>query len=200
MTDRPSLCRAALAAAVLASLAGCGTAPPPRLYTLIPIDLPGPPGPPALPMAVTIVPVHLAEYLDRDEITRWVGPNELQRDDDHHWAERLPVAMTRALAADLSILTGRDVRVLAEQPRPGPSLLITLDVQRFEIAQDGSAVLAGRWSALDANAVERAGGALAIHQPVATTARPDVAAEVAALNHCLADTAASIAQGLAAIR
>jgi len=108
------------------------------------------------------------------------------------------VALTRVLAIDLSILTGRDARVLADETGHGPRLLLTIDLQRFEIAADGSAVLVGRWAASDAGAAERARGTLAFRQPVAASdTKPDAAAEVVALNRCLADAAAAISQGLA---
>jgi uncharacterized lipoprotein YmbA len=190
--------RIGLAAAMLATLAGCGTVPPARLFTLTRLSQPtAPPMPGSPAVAIDVAPVHLAEYLDRVEIQRWIGPNELRRDDADQWAERLSEAMARTLAADLSILTGRDVRVVTDRPRPGPRLLVMLDVQRFDIGQDGVAVLEGRWLVASPGTAERSGGTLALRQQVdAGGAHPGVAAEVMALNHCFSDAAAAIAQGV----
>jgi uncharacterized lipoprotein YmbA len=191
---------APLAALLLgASLAGCSDLPPAKLYALTPV-----PGNPAATLAdrvgtatILVVPVKLPDYLDREQLVHRIGPNEVKLDDDHRWAERPSNGLMRILAIDLSGLLGTEVRVISGSRPLGPQIEVVLDLLRFEIDQDGRAVMAGRWSATEGDGGRRlAGGPL---DQRAMPEAPDTAGEVAALNACVSNAAAIIAQGLGRI-
>jgi uncharacterized lipoprotein YmbA len=179
-----------------AGLAGCSTLPPAKLYALTPVS-----GNPAATPTIgarnaifLVVPVKLPDYLDREQLVHRIGPNEVKLDDDHRWAERPSNGLMRILAIDLSGLLGTEVRVISGSRPLGPQIDIVLDLLRFEIDQDGQAVMVGHWSATEGD-----GGRTLASGPLdlrAAPAAPDTAGEVAALNTCVSNAATIIAQVL----
>jgi uncharacterized lipoprotein YmbA len=189
--------RTPLAALLLgAGLASCSTLPPAKLYALTPVSS-NPAATPTIGVRNAIflvVPVKLPDYLDREQLVHRIGPNEIKLDDDHHWAERPSNGLMRILAIDLSGLLGTEVRVNSGSRPLGPQINIVLDLLRFEIDQDGQAVMVGHWSATEGDGGRTlAGGPL---DQRAAPATPNIAGEVAALNICVSNAATIIAQVL----
>src|SRR5436190_23661299 len=85
---------------VAALAAACGTPPKEHFYTLsfaTPVE-------PATPATVTIAVAAVAvpEAVDRTSMVVRTGPNQVDIDDLHRWAEPLKSAIPRALAANLA--------------------------------------------------------------------------------------------------
>jgi cholesterol transport system auxiliary component len=146
----------------------------------------------ALPV-VQIERVLLPDYLDtRDILTRrdrQVVPSESAR-----WAERLSVAVARALATSIATqLTG--VVVTSAQPVDPPVLRVLVDVIDFELTGDRQVVLAARWTITDGTrqrslAVEQA----TLTEPVAAAGGDS--AVVAAMSLALEKLANRISAGI----
>lgn len=90
--------------------------------------------------------VGLPDYLDRRELVRRAGANEIVRDDGAIWAERPAKAITRwvtlALAAQRS-----DYAVESYTTADGraPDALLALTLEGFEPGPDGTVRLRGSW-------------------------------------------------------
>ncbi len=175
---------------VLGALAGCGTLPPPALYTL---DAGDPvestacrEAAPTLLVATVVLP----EYSDRDQFVRRVADHQLALDDDNHWAERPSVALTRIFAAALT-------KTYCVQPATAASAADELQVSLsvFEWGSGGSARLAGTWRLLSVSddTPVRSG---TIDQRIPSR-DGSIAGEVAAMNEAATAAAAAIARDTA---
>jgi uncharacterized lipoprotein YmbA len=138
--------RVVLAAAVLATLAGCASAPKESFYTLS-----GPRTP--LPAAATsslsvfVGPVTVPESVDRTAMVLRTGPHRVDIDDASRWAEPLKSAIPRVLAETLMRELGTP-RVMSS--RGGTSspvdFRVAVDIQRFESSLDEGATLDALWT------------------------------------------------------
>ncbi|MBW2293984.1 MAG: membrane integrity-associated transporter subunit PqiC [Deltaproteobacteria bacterium] len=112
-------------------------------------------------LAVSVGPVHLPGYLDRQQIATRPGGSRVRYDEFHRWAGVLDSEIPRALADNLRILLASN-RIVA-YPTTAPFALdyrVVIEIERFDAALAGDAVLQARWSILsdsggDALAVER---------------------------------------------
>lgn len=136
--------------AVLALLAGCGSAPT-HYLSLDPV-----PGSMVTSAAgqggvLRVGHVTIPDVLDRTELVRHAGPDRLDIDEDDRWAAPLDDLTRRALIADLGTrLTSWDV-VDADMQMPaatGASPLILVDISEFAADTDGRVKLIARWSRL----------------------------------------------------
>jgi hypothetical protein len=127
-------------------LAGCARTPPAQYYLLS-----SPAGvaaqAPAPARRIGLGPVRLPEYLDRPQIVSWASPTRLHLSNSHRWAEPLGKSFARTLLANLGHALP-DAQFLAWPWRATqqPALQVTVDVQRFERAADGTLVLDARWA------------------------------------------------------
>ncbi len=133
----------ALASAALL-LWGCGTFPLPKVYILGEQTRPMPgvndeTGLPHLELKTVTVP----DYLDTTDILRRSGSNQVMTSTTGRWGERLSIEITRALAIDLAARLPNVVIESRGAYEPARRLLV--DVERFEIAEDGRCTLAARW-------------------------------------------------------
>jgi len=127
-------------------LTGCATGSLPKSYVL---------SPPADPVAgvrsedgrsvVEVPTVALPDYLDTSDILRRDGRNELTASTTGHWGERLSVGITYALIVSL---TRRLPSVLVVHGAvSGQSAReVLVNIEAFDIRQDGRCVLTARWS------------------------------------------------------
>jgi uncharacterized lipoprotein YmbA len=133
----------ALASAAIL-LGGCGTFPLPRIYVLGDSESPAPgvtdeAGLPHIELKTVTVP----DYLDTTEIMRRMASNEVVASPTGQWGERVSAGITHALAVDLARRLPTiviDSRGTAESPRR-----LLVDVERFEIGEDGRCALTARW-------------------------------------------------------
>jgi uncharacterized protein len=105
------------------------------------------------------VSLTLPEYMDRTEIVRRVGANELKPDHDAQWGEDLSVDATRVIAEDLETrLPSFDLVMLPSRSRRTLDYEVDIDLTRFESDLAGKAVARGWWTMSDADGHEVASG------------------------------------------
>jgi len=123
---------------------GCGTFPLPRVYVL------GDPSPSTPGVAdeaglphIELKTVTVPDYVDTTDIIRRSGSNAVIASTTGQWGERVSLGVTRALATDLArklpniIIESRSVYE--------PSRRLLVNVERFEIDEDGLCTLTARW-------------------------------------------------------
>lgn len=129
--------RSILAAMGAAGLvAGCTPTQPVRFFALTPIE------PPAAAdgnaVAIGVLPIALAAYLDRSGIVIRTQPNELAVSTLHNWIEPLDTQARRVVARNLAQLLGTDrVFVLPEQRLMPLDYVVEIAIERFEIVAAG---------------------------------------------------------------
>jgi uncharacterized lipoprotein YmbA len=206
------------AAAMALLVSACATAPPPRLYVLSSLTSPSteprqlalaatPESPSGAPAAqrraamttIGIVPITVAEYLDRPEIIVRRTPNELQILENDRWAEPVGTTATRALVENLGVLLSQSrVSSLPLRGTQRATYELSLDLTTFEVDEGGAAVLAGDWTLIDpATGVARAGGRLNKSIAVGREAGGDAIA--AAMSRNLVEASQDIAREIAAV-
>jgi uncharacterized lipoprotein YmbA len=184
-------------AAGLAS-ASCADSQPTRFYTLA--ALPDAPAEamPALPsdLSVGVGPVTLPPYLDRPQLVTRAGSNRMVLADFDSWAEPLQGLFARVLAENLALVLGTDDVLALPQRRPIPlDYQIEVDVTRFDVDTQGSAILDARWWVFGRNGDELLrSGRSAITEPAQIG---DYTAAAAALSRALGAMSTEIAQAIA---
>lgn len=136
-------------AVVLAlAVAGCGSSPTTRLYSLQAAASPKPDEHrPESRLHIVIGPVALPERVDRPQIVTLTGEHSVHASDFNRWAEPLKVAFPRQLATDLGRELGSTrVRVQGQESAVEADLRIEVDVLRFEAALGESAVVEALWT------------------------------------------------------
>ncbi len=141
---RGSFKRGWVAASVALSLSGCGTFPLPKVYVL------GDPSRPTPGVAdeaglphIELMTVTVPDYLDTTDIVRRAASNQVIASSTGRWGERVSLGVTRALAVDLARRLPNVVIESRSVYEPARRLLV--DVERFEIDEDGRCTLTARW-------------------------------------------------------
>jgi uncharacterized lipoprotein YmbA len=128
----PGIAISLFAAAVLA---GCGTSPEPRFYTLDVDDNPGQnrTGKAMADSSVTVGPVTLPDMVDRPEFVIRVGTNQVVLTEQHRWAEPLKSEIPRVIAENLTrLLDTTQVSVYPQSAGDHAQYRVLVDVHRFE--------------------------------------------------------------------
>lgn len=182
--------RISAAALVSLGLAACAGGPPTAFYTLDPV---APGTAPAAAMAVgapLVVTVALPEILDRAQLVRRSGPDQLSIAASDRWAAPLDDLVRRALAKDLALrLPGRLVTVDRPEGMAEPAVL-RLGIEEFTADGGGRVRLEGHWT------VTGGDGTVSPAEPVAIEAAAtdgSAAAAVQAMSTALATLADQIA-------
>jgi uncharacterized protein len=135
-----------LAWAVIASLvlAGCGSSPPSRFYTLSSV----PPDAPLSSLETPASPLVLGKLtvpsiLDRPEIATRVNATRLEYSESRRWAAPLDKLVRRALADDLSARMG-DRDLMANSA--ATTAFLVVDISEFDSAPNGEVTLDARWA------------------------------------------------------
>lgn len=133
---------------LLALVAACATSPSPRYYTLAADAGNAAPARGATDaLSIWVAPVTLPESVDRPQMVVRVAPNRVAILDGHRWAEPLPGAMARAIAADLAaLLGGARVSAEAQHAASGAQIRVLVDVQRFESVPGQGVTVEALWS------------------------------------------------------
>ena len=146
MTNGSMGARAIGAAALMVLLAACGSAPKESFYTLSGPQTPMPEAA-AQPLAIFVGPVTVPEAVDRTPVVVRTGPNSVEIDDFHRWAEPLKSAIPRVLAETLMRELATP-RVMAS--RAGASMpvdyKVAVEIQRFESSFADGATLDALWT------------------------------------------------------
>jgi len=145
-----SLRRGLVLAGAMLMLAGCGTFPLPKVYILGDEAQPTPgvtneAGLPHLDLKTVTVP----DYLDTTDILRRSASNQVATSTKGRWGERVSVGITRALRTDLAARLPNVV--IESRGAYEPVRRLVVDVERFEIGEDGRCTLSARWRVTTAN-------------------------------------------------
>lgn len=169
-------------------LAGCGATPKESFYTLAS-------APPMESAATTAITVHVGPVAIPDEVDRTPmvirkGPNVVDIDDFHRWAEPLKTGIPRALAANLARELGGARVSSGRLSNQNADLRVTVDVTRFESSLVEGATLEAAWTvtprtgaAIDGRTLARAPAGSGDHAGVASAhsrALEQLSAEIAA--------------------
>lgn len=112
-------------------------------------------------VAIGVGPVRLPRFLERPQLARRSGENEIRYDEFRRWASGLEADLVRVLGANLSSLLETERVVLYPDEAPFPlAYRVIVDVDRFEAGPDDVVTLNARWVVLpggpgDALAVQR---------------------------------------------
>lgn len=117
-------------------LAACSSSPPVRFYTLNDVAPRAPP--PAGAELVTIDGVNIPGEIDRPQIVRQIGANQLSFSDLHRWAAPLDETIRRVLTDDIAR------RVPA--PVPGRHHAVFLDIREFYGDEGCTVTLRALWT------------------------------------------------------
>ncbi len=129
-------------------LCSCGSFPLPKVYLLGDAGAPTPGvtdeggfegGLPDIGLMTVMVP----DYLDTTDIIRRTAVNQVITSENGRWGERLSLGITDALAADLARRLP-DVVIENQSAQESPRRL-KVEVERFEIADDGRCSITARW-------------------------------------------------------
>ena len=113
-------------------LAACTPAEPVRFYALTPLAEAVPPA--ETELALGVLPINLAAYLDRSGIVVRQSPNELAISAQHNWVEPLDTQARRVVARNLAELLGTErVFILPEQRLMPLDHTVEIAIERFEI-------------------------------------------------------------------
>jgi hypothetical protein len=133
--------------------------------------------------------------LDRPQLARQIGPNQLEYAESDRWAGPLDDMVRRVLAADLRPLLPAGTALVASDSSAPAGLTVAVEVSRFDADKAGRVTLDATWETLDKNAkVTGAPRAANIVEPASGS---DAAAVAAAMSRALARLADTIAAGIA---
>ncbi len=185
-----------LAALMLAGiLAGCGSSPPSHYYVLTAQPDPSAAQPAGAPVrTVAIGEVKLPGALDRPQVAREIGPNQIEYAETDRWAGPLDEMARRVLAADLRPLLPAGTALVASDSSAPAALTVAVEVSRFDADKAGRVTLEATWETLDKN--ERVIGAPRSVDILEPGSGPGAAAVAETMSRALARLADNIATGL----
>ncbi len=162
---------AALLAALLAALSGCGSSAPPRFYTLQPATSNAAAGTPATGASLAVTAVTIPGTLDRPQMVRFVNAERLDLFEEARWGEPLAHGIARTLAEDLSSrLSGAAVAAYPQDASARARYRISVDFSHLDVQNDGSVVLDAIWTMRDTYVAPVGAGGVP-PAPVRTTER-----------------------------
>lgn len=127
-------------------LAGCGTTPPSRFYSLEPVPGALRPATDAGGPSVNVGPVVISQGLDCAQMITRLGPNEVAVNEYERWLEPLADNIARVLSEDLSVLLGSQrIGMVPDAQTHEKSWTVSIQVLIFEAGADGNATLVARW-------------------------------------------------------
>jgi uncharacterized lipoprotein YmbA len=175
-------------------LSACGTSPPSHYFVLSAQPDPAPAGTAVAVRTVALGAVRLPEALDRPEMARRLGPNQLEYAETDRWAGPLDDMVRRILASDLQpLLPPGTVVVSADSATPADAT-VAVNITRFDADKAGRVTLHASWEILDKNArVVSPPRAVGVVLPAAGA---DAAAVAATMSRAVAGLADNIAAGL----
>jgi len=180
---------------ILAALiAGCATSAPPRYYTLNPVSTPG--TAPQADFSVSVGPVSVPAFIDRQQIVTRTGPNQVQIAEYERWASPLKENIGRVIVHDLVSMLGTSrVTLFPETSAAGASYRAVIDIMRFDSELGKSATLDAFWSVSSAKSGQSFRGRTTLTEAAQGKDYADlVAAHSRALGRLSADIAKAVMQ------
>ena len=176
-------------------VSACGSSPPTHFYTLSTQPAPNAAGQLGYPMrTVALGEVKLPDALDRPQIARQIGPNQLEYAEADRWAGPLDDMVRRVLAADLRPLLPAGTALVANDSSTPAQTTVAVEVSRFDADKSGRVTLDANWEILDKNA--KVVGAPRQARIVEPGSGSDSAAVAATMSRAVAGLADNIAGGL----
>jgi uncharacterized protein len=176
--------------AVIASLvlAGCGSSPPSRFYTLsgVPPDSASFGTPPT---ALALGKLTIPSILDRPEIATRLSPTQLEFSEVRRWAAPLDTLVRQTLADDLSARTARPAATPNSATGPVPASVLVIEISQFDADPAGEVTLDAHWSVTSApqEPLTTSAEHTLLHVPAKTGDADDVATTMSQALAALAD-------------
>jgi uncharacterized lipoprotein YmbA len=146
-------------------VAGCGSSPPSRFYTL---NAASGTASSASTLSVLVGPVAVPALVDRPQIVVVAGANQVRVDDFNRWASPLQNAIARVVADNLVAMLGTPRVTLSAQTLTADSdYRASIDVQSFQSALGEAATLDAVWTVRRAKDGKAETGRTTAREPVA---------------------------------
>jgi len=185
--------RSVLSAQLIAgTLAACSSSPPSHYYVLSAQSDPA-----AvrrighLGRTVAVGAVKLPGALDRPQIARRLGPNQLEYAESERWAGPIDDMTRRVLSTDLRTRLPASTTMIADDSPTPADMTIAIEMSRFDADNEGRVALDASWEILDKNG--KVVGVPRQQKIVEPVIGPDAAAVAAAMSRALAGLADNIA-------
>ena len=134
-------------------VSACGSSAPTHFYTLSTQPAPAAADSAEYPMrTVALGEVKLPDALDRPQIARQIGPNQLEFAEADRWAGPLDDMVRRVLAADLRPLLPAGTALVPNDSSTPAQVTVAVEVSRFDADKSGRVTLDATWAMLDKNA------------------------------------------------
>jgi len=133
-------------AAIVLTIAGCGTTPPTRFYTLSP-EIPVPANTQQVQQKVIIGigPIEVAPYLERNQIVTRTGPTRLEVKEFDRWAASIESNIEDVLAINLSRLLPDTRPIVRPWPDADAQYTILIKFLRFDSDAAGNVQIQASW-------------------------------------------------------
>ena len=132
---------------VAALIAGCGTSPPSRFFTLAAEPAIALTTADAKTASIVVGPVSVPEIVDRPQLVLRTSPTTVEIAELARWAAPLKSEIPRVIASQLaSLLPGVRITTSSQRTPEIPDYRVVVDVQRFESTLAGSAVIEAAWT------------------------------------------------------
>ena len=190
-----SLPMTACAIVALLGLAGCGTSPATRFYTLA--SLQTGPGQSATEVAeprgvIVVGPVELADYLHRPQIVRRNEATRIELLEQDHWAGSLQNDLARVLTDNLAkLLAPAGYLVIPWEETALADKRIHVSVTRLEATGQESVLLSSLWTLFGKERQILASGHASLVEPVSSAGTAGI---VEAMSRTLAELSRRIAR------
>jgi uncharacterized lipoprotein YmbA len=143
---------------ILLLITGCGSTPKESFYTLS--------SAPPVESSTSAVSIHVAtvslpDAVDRTPMVIRTGPNNVEIEDFHRWAEPLNTAIPRVLAANLSQLVGGARASSGRQGGSPADYRVNVEIARFESSFAEGATIEATWSVTGTSGAPMRGRTLA---------------------------------------
>jgi uncharacterized lipoprotein YmbA len=151
---------------LLLALAGCGSSPKERFYTLGTGGVPERGQGAVAAYSVAVGPVTVPAIVDRPQIVLRTGANRVMLAEQSRWAEPLAESIPRVIAGNLAqLLHDAQVSAYPQAMSTSADVRVQLDVQRFESAQGDAATIDVLWAVRTEGATRKVGRSL-VREPV----------------------------------
>ena len=134
-------------------LAGCGTSPPAKFYTLTPVAAQKPPEKVVETDKYTpigIGPVEIPEYLDRPEIVTRAEQNQLILSEFNLWGGVLKADINRVLLENISaLLAGDGIPIITWKTANSEVHKVPVLISRFDGSLNDGIALKATWAVLE---------------------------------------------------
>ena len=181
---------------VALAIAGCGTSPPTRFYTLDAVAPQSSP-PQTVQRPVEVDAVHVPTVLDRRSIVRGESGNELQISSQDRWGGDFGEMARRVLTQDLEERLPGGTVIPPDSPAPDNARGIVVEILSFEPDGAGQVVLDADWTLLEGSPARPL---LQRSVRVAKAASDSAGGEAAAMSALLGRLADDIARGISEAR